>query len=348
MANAMTTTQQTYTIQSIKDPASTAAPPTNDTVSPIEIQPRIRDVELMVPTSGAKEPRGKWWSHRKPAAPPGYRDPWYTKSGRLTTCVGRFIVDTARLAQEYPAGYPSLAAYMSDDIDGRIYRRFSYLRNRLLLHTQDKLNALEQSLEDVDRDDEKLAKNGEKEALYRLISRRYNEQTADSSDGDKTQTCSCCCSEYGNRKTDRGSVPPPPVQATNNATKRLKIMKDIEETLEKYDELLLREHEISSIRESTYKQRRSLANFIWNGKECGPGKPKKPLSTQENKLIYRKDDSILLGTQEDAWLGTAAESLKRLMPAILRKVSTTDPEDKIERAYSVVVSSCDSRRSRKE
>lgn len=351
MANPVTTTQQTYTIQStiqsIKDPVSTAAPSTNGTFFPIDVQPRIRDVELVVPANISEEPRGKWWSRKKPAAPSGYKDPWYTKSGRLTAFIGRFITDTARLAQEYPAGYPSLAAYMSDDIDGRIYRRFSYLRNRLLLHTQDKLNALEQALEDVDRDDEEKAKKGEKEALYRLISRRYNEQTADLKDGDKAQQCSCCCAENGNRNT-ASNPNPPPVEPQNNATRRLKIMQDVEETLQKYDELLLREHEISSIRESTSKQRRSLGNFIWNGKECGPGNPKKPLSTQENKLIYRKDDSILLGTQEDAWLGTAAESLKRLMPAVLRKVSPTNPEDKIQVTHPVVAPSCDSRGSRKE
>ena len=240
---------------------------------------------------------------------------------------------TSLLVEEYPAGYPSLAAYMSNDIYGRIYRRFSYLRNRLLLHKQDKLNALEQALEDVDFDDEEMAKHGDAEALFRLISRRYNEQTASPSSSVRIQSCTCCCNRGGNSVVNQQSTPDTAQQTSdeqdtdafsqhkNNATKRMKILKEVEETLQKYDEILLREHEISSTRESATKQRASLSTFIWNGKPVGSGRNKKPLASQENKLIYRKDDSIPLGTQEDAWLGTAAESMKRLMPAVLRRVS---------------------------
>ena len=225
---------------------------------------------------------------------------------------------TQNLAEEYAAGYASLAAYMSDDIDGRVYRRFSYLRNRLLLQMQDKLNELEQELEDVDRDDEEKAQNGESEALFRLISRRYNEKTAGRPGSAVVRQGAPVANQPIPSTTG-------PRQQKNNATWRLEILKSIEETLEKYDDLLLREHEISSIQESTAKQRTSLANFIWNGKPCGPGKNKKPLAKQENKHLYRKDDSILLGTQEDAWLGTAVESMKRLMPPILRAVSSLTP-----------------------
>ena len=241
---------------------------------------------------------------------------------------------TLAVAEEYPGGYPSLAAYMSEDIDGRLYRRFSYLRNRLLLHLQDKLNALEQALEDVDRDDESRAKNGEKEAVFRLISRRYNEKTAVQPPSGPTLPCSCCCVQRGDDASNQPVTPSfvqQPANPTtnmqlaslpqNNATTRMEILKDVEESLTRYDELLLREHQILSIRESTTKQRKSMANFIWNGKAIGPGPKKKHLSKQENELIYRKDDSILLGSQEDAWLGTAAESLKHMMPTILRRVS---------------------------
>jgi hypothetical protein len=219
---------------------------------------------------------------------------------------------------------------MSDDIDGRIYRRFSYLRNRLLLNYKDKLNALEQDLDDLDRDDEAKAIAGDKEGLFRLISRRYNERTAVLPSTAPAPQCACCCTQQVGDTVHQQITPgvapyqsaqSAPVQPKNNATRRVEILKEIGEALEKYDELLLREHDISSIRESTTKERSSLANFIWNGKPCGPGGPKKPLSTQENKLIYRRDDSIILGTQEDAWLGTAAESLKRLIPPSLRPVS---------------------------
>ncbi|KIW69036.1 hypothetical protein PV04_04940 [Phialophora macrospora] len=297
-----------------------AVPPVNGTVPQASVEPYTRTVHLDVPTTNTPS-RGRRWGFSRPVKAPAtskYKDPWYTKS-----------------AEEYPAGYPSLAAYMSDDIDGRIYRRFSFLRNHLLLYMQDKLNALEQVLELVDRDDEEKAKNGEIEALYRLTSRRYNERTANLPPDDGPQPCGCC-----HTTTNQQALPGAPAQTTNpaenggllqpksNATRRMEILRDVENTLEKYDELLLREHEISSIRESTAKQRASLGNFIWNGKPCGPGKNKKPLASQENKLIYRKDDSVLLGTQEDAWLGTAAESMKRLMPAVMRRYLLMTREDR--------------------
>jgi hypothetical protein len=218
---------------------------------------------------------------------------------------------------------------MSYDIDGRVYRRFSYLRNRLLLDIQDKLNQLEQQLDDLDHEDEEKAKAGEKEGLYRLISRRYNEKHG-------TATTATIGTQTGSNQ-NVGQVttplPSPPLQPAasqttivrqpdqTNAIKRVELLKAIEENLAKYDEVLLREHEICSIRHSTSRQRSSLANFIWNGKDIGLGKPQKPLEKKENKAIYRRDDSILLGTQDDAWLGTAAESLKRLMPGIMRRVS---------------------------
>jgi hypothetical protein len=235
------------------------------------------------------------------------------------------------LVEEYSVGYPSLAAYMSYDIDGRVYRRFSYLRNRLLLDMQDKLNQLEQQLEDLDREDEEKAKAGDKEGLYRLISRRYNEKHGTAvTTTTGTQTGSS--QNLGQVTTPITSPPVQPLTSQTtittqpdqgNAIKRVELLKVIKETLADYDEVLLREHEICSIRHSTSQQRTSLANFIWNGKDIGLGKPQKPLEKKENRAIYRRDDSILLGTQDDAWLGTAAESLKRLMPGIMRKVSAS-------------------------
>lgn len=41
--------------------------------------------------------------------------------------------------EDYPRGYPRLAAFVSSDIEGRIYRQFGYLRSRLLLYYQDEL-----------------------------------------------------------------------------------------------------------------------------------------------------------------------------------------------------------------
>ena len=69
---------------------------------------------------------------------------------------------------DYPAGYGKVAAIVGSDSSFLVYRKFSWLHNRVLLHYQDVLAELEYELEELDRDefkdDEKL-----------LISRRRDE-----------------------------------------------------------------------------------------------------------------------------------------------------------------------------
>lgn len=51
---------------------------------------------------------------------------------------------------QYPEGYGKLAAFMDCDPNFRIYRKFGWLHNRVLLHIQDELQKLEHELEVVD------------------------------------------------------------------------------------------------------------------------------------------------------------------------------------------------------
>lgn len=154
--------------------------------------------------------------------------------------------------EDRPRGYPQLAAYISADIDGRLYRRFGYLRNRLLLHKQDEVAELEEQLAKLDEDDAK----GEDVDCFRLVSRRYDEEDTD--------------------------------------CKRRKLIDRLETVLKEYDELLIREHEILSLKQPTKKEHRSYFNFIWN---------EKPVCREEYQFIYREDDFVRLGTQDDSWLG---------------------------------------------
>jgi hypothetical protein len=73
------------------------------------------------------------------------------------------------VVENHPRGYPRLAAFLDSDIDGRIYRRFGYLRNYLLLHRQDEISALEEEMNALD-------KQHERDDPYRLCSRRYEEE----------------------------------------------------------------------------------------------------------------------------------------------------------------------------
>lgn len=54
------------------------------------------------------------------------------------------------LVNEYPPGYPRLAALVALDRDYLIIRQFNYLRVRVLLNLQDKLQRYEENLEQFD------------------------------------------------------------------------------------------------------------------------------------------------------------------------------------------------------
>ena len=51
----------------------------------------------------------------------------------------------------YPRGYPKVAAYQNIEPAWLIFRKFGWLRNRTLLDLQDELKALEEDLKEHDR-----------------------------------------------------------------------------------------------------------------------------------------------------------------------------------------------------
>ena len=69
---------------------------------------------------------------------------------------------------DYPDGYPRFAALMTSDTNTRVYRRFGWERNRLLLYKQDRVAELSNQLRALDTADDQL------EALG-LYSRRDDE-----------------------------------------------------------------------------------------------------------------------------------------------------------------------------
>lgn len=70
----------------------------------------------------------------------------------------------------YQPGYSTLAAIENSDPNFLIYRKFGWLRNRLLLDLQDELVTLEEELERLDANDNRLC---DPEGV--LISRRNDE-----------------------------------------------------------------------------------------------------------------------------------------------------------------------------
>jgi hypothetical protein len=57
------------------------------------------------------------------------------------------------IVEEYPKGYPLLAAFQSSEPSFSIYRSFDYLHARVILNMQDELRVLEKRLGDLDNND---------------------------------------------------------------------------------------------------------------------------------------------------------------------------------------------------
>ena len=80
-----------------------------------------------------------------------------TTSFKTNVCTFPSLIGSKNLrpvVEDYPAGYPQLAAYINYDINTKLFRRFSSLRTRLLLNHQTSLTSLEKRLLELDRHDE--------------------------------------------------------------------------------------------------------------------------------------------------------------------------------------------------
>ncbi|KAF5232307.1 hypothetical protein FAUST_8769 [Fusarium austroamericanum] len=61
---------------------------------------------------------------------------------------------TRKTVEDYPKGYPRFSALMATHEDFHILRRFSNVRMRLLLVSQDRVAQLEEKLDKIDKDED--------------------------------------------------------------------------------------------------------------------------------------------------------------------------------------------------
>ena len=78
----------------------------------------------------------------------------------------RDLPDNSDVVEARRQGYPRLAAFINSDKDFVVFRAFGELRTRTLLHKQDEIVDLEQTLHDLD---------GEETTAYNLSARRQDE-----------------------------------------------------------------------------------------------------------------------------------------------------------------------------
>ena len=78
--------------------------------------------------------------------------PEIIKPCELYTCVSEDL-SHKHVVEEYPQGYPALAAFTSSDPNFAIFRKFGWLHHRVLLYKQDEIATLERALERLDKKD---------------------------------------------------------------------------------------------------------------------------------------------------------------------------------------------------
>jgi hypothetical protein len=93
--------------------------------------------------------------------------------------------------------------------------------------------------------------------------------------------------------------------------KRKQILDRLDTTLKEYDDLILREHAIVSLKRPSRQVHKGYFDFIWN---------EKPVDKKEYQFIYHREDFVVLGQQGDGWLGSPAEALGRVFPKRLLQV----------------------------
>jgi hypothetical protein len=92
------------------------------------------------------------------------------------------------------SGYPRLAAFVDSDPNFMIYRRFGYLRTRLLLYHQDVLRERERDLDELDEETQ-----GDPKTKRQLCSRTRDENQAQPKRKELFETLDAEFQTYGTR-----------------------------------------------------------------------------------------------------------------------------------------------------
>jgi hypothetical protein len=104
--------------------------------------------------------------------------------------VGDLIANQYHIVGDYQEGWPQLAAYVSSSKNTRIYRKFGYLRNRVMMYKQDEITRYEERLLELDDRDKETDE-------HRLYSRKVDEQQEVSSRKELISEIDQKIKEYG-------------------------------------------------------------------------------------------------------------------------------------------------------
>ncbi|KAI4128513.1 MAG: hypothetical protein LQ338_002683 [Usnochroma carphineum] len=193
---------------------------------------------------------------------------------------------SSHLVDSYQRGYSTLAAIQDSDPNFLIYRKFGWLRNRLLLDLQDQLVTLEEELQLLDDNDARL-----RDPDKVLISRR-NDELQKTLRQDLLRTIRQKLLEYGMRQV---------------------ILIAALELIVIADEVLLHLQQVQHMRRPTFRNQNSLFNMIWSNK-C-------QVHEEMEWILRREDLAALARDSEHGWFNGFVEdtlnAISRTMTAFI-------------------------------
>ena len=86
-------------------------------------------------------------------------------------------------------------------------------------------------------------------------------------------------------------------------SQRTQVLQSLQNHLEEYDAMLLREHAIVSLPKPTTRNHRAIFDWVYNNK---------PVVREEYEYLYDERDFLLLGNQQDDWLRSFQERIWNL------------------------------------
>jgi hypothetical protein len=151
--------------------------------------------------------------------------------------------------EEYPSGYPRLAAFQSSESSFSVYRSFDYLHSRVILEMQDELRTLEDNLGRLDAIDNNP--------------RRGN----------------CLSSRHWDaRQAKRDGKP---------CSDRTTLFSIIRDKLVSYDEILMKARDIGAFQRPSKRDYRSLRQWFYNEKPFSYAREELFIKRKEDLITLR-------------------------------------------------------------
>ncbi|KAK5705532.1 hypothetical protein LTR97_002651 [Elasticomyces elasticus] len=219
--------------------------------------------------------------------------PTRTESSATTAVAGGDVVidiaedssdDSSSSVEETINGYPRLAAFQCSEDNFGLYRAFDYLHSRTILDLQAELSCLEQELELLDGlDVHPDATPDNLEGSLRLKDRAHDIEA---------------CLKPGSART------------------RVTVLKDIRDTLDEYDRLLVNARAVSSFQRPSNRVYRNVRKYMHNTK---------PLCDADMRSIRCKEDIITLrqGREYANFDGVVERALRCVDVHILQPIFKT-------------------------